>query len=102
MKPAVDKSKTILKTMQYTYDFNYIVNREALVMERLTTANVYGHCATSVLVEVIPFEVVEYVIPGSGYLKQGEVHDEPPNPFSPLEKLEMALEMAESIVSKTV
>jgi hypothetical protein len=65
MKPAMDKSKTILKTMRYNYDFNYRdhynVNREALVMERLTTANnivdVYGHCATSVLVEAIPFEV---------------------------------------------
>jgi hypothetical protein len=105
MKPAVDKSKTILKTMRYKYDFNYRdhynVNREALVMERLTTANnivdVYGHCATSVLVEAIPFEVEEYVISGSGYLKQGEVRDEPPNPFSPLEKLEMVMEMAESI-----
>jgi serine/threonine protein kinase len=105
MKPAVDKSKTILKTMRYEYDFNYRdhynVNREALVMERLTTANniidLYGHCGTSVLVEAIPFEVEDYVIPGTGYLKQGEVRDEPPNPFSPLEKLEMAVEMAESI-----
>jgi serine/threonine protein kinase len=105
MKPAVDKRKTILKTMQYTYDFNYRdhynVNREALVMERLAAANnivdVHGHCATSVLVEAIPFEVEEYIIPGSGYLNQGEVRDEPYNPFSPLEKLEMAVEMAESI-----
>jgi hypothetical protein len=105
MKPAVDKSKAILKTMRYEYDFNYRdhynVNREALVMERLTTANnvvdLYGHCGTSVLVEPIPFEVEEYAVPGTGYLKQREVRDEPPNPFSPLEKLEMAVEMAESI-----
>ena len=57
----------------------------------------YGHCATSVLVEAIPFEVEEYVILGSRYVKQGEARNDHPNLFSPLEKLEMAVEMAESI-----
>ena len=99
-----DKVKTILKTMRLRHEFDertlMQVMTEAVVMERLTSAeNIVtglGHCAGSVMVEAVPYEVEEYVIPGTGYLKQkGFV--EPRNFYTPLEKLSMALEMAESI-----
>ena len=99
-----DKVKTILKTMRFRHEFNertlMQVKTEAIVMERLTSAqNIVtglGHCAGSVMVEAVPYEVEEYVIPGTGYLKQkGFV--EPRNLYTPLEKLSMALGMAESI-----
>lgn len=81
------------------------VQRDAVVMERLTSSprivDIYGHCATSVHVEPVAYEVEEYVVPGSGYMKQKELKDshdvDPQNDYTATEKLEMALEMAESI-----
>jgi hypothetical protein len=79
--------------------------RDALIMERLTASprivDAYAHCGTTVLVEPIPFEVEEYIVPGEGHIKQEELHDEadvtPLNNFTIEEKLQMALEMAESL-----
>jgi serine/threonine protein kinase len=107
-KPA-DDIKTILKMTRFEFDVDFkslfLVRQEALVMERLSQSSsivdIYGYCGTSVLVEAIPFEVEDYVIPGTGYKKQAELRDEgqvkPQNEYTPTEKLQMALEMAESI-----
>lgn len=74
-------------------------------MERLTFSpyiiNMYGHCGSSLFVEKVQYEVEEYVIPGDGYIKQKDLDDEkdvnPQNDYTPLEKLQMAIQMAESI-----
>ena len=92
--------------------------------------DLYGHCGTSVserskptwlfpkglwrvrlivfafnglyqvIVEAIPYEVEEYIVP-EGYVKQVDLHDaddvKPQNSYSAAEKLGMALEMAESL-----
>ena len=61
------------------------------------------HCCLTfqVIVEAIPYEVEEYVVPGDGYIKQDQLHDteelKPQNQYSASEKLGMALEMAESL-----
>jgi hypothetical protein len=104
-----DPARTILKTMRTSFDIDYRnmydVRREALVMERLTAysqiISIYGYCGTSVVVEPVPYEVEEYIIPGSGYRKvNDQQHGRSAlsmNRFSAKEKLHMALEMAESI-----
>ena len=74
-------------------------------MERLTASprivDIYGHCGTSVWVEALPYEVEEYIVPNSGYMAQADLKDEeelkPQNQYNPHQKLEMALEMAESL-----
>lgn len=81
------------------------IQRDAIVMERLTNSprivDVYGYCATSTIVEAMSSEVEEFVIPGNGMAKQKEldrlsdVH--PMNNFTIKEKLDIALEMAESL-----
>lgn len=103
-KPMDHPVKTILKTTRTKFDFNYRnlmdVQREALVMDRLATSDHIvtglGHCGASLLVEAVPFEVEEYVVPGTGYHESGLIN-EPRNSFEPREKLQMALEMAESL-----
>jgi serine/threonine protein kinase len=89
----------------YTIKTTYQIQRDAIIMERLTSSprivNIYGHCGSSVTVQTIPYDVEEYVIPGTGMMQQKDLHDEddvkPQNNFTPSEKLEMALQMAESI-----
>ena len=53
-----------------------------------------------VIVEAIPFEVEEYIVP-NGYIKQVDLQDadevKPQNSYNAAEKLGMALEMAESL-----
>ena len=73
-------------------------------MEQLSDSkyviNMHGHCGTSLAVEPIAYEVEEYIVP-QGYMKQEELMDEeqlmPQNEYDGVEKLEMALGMAESI-----
>lgn len=80
------------------------VQKDAIVMEQLTPSeriiDIYGHCSTSMGVELVENEIEEHIVP-KGYMKQHELHDEkdvqPQNPFSPTEKLQIALQMAESI-----
>eukprot|EP00521_Asterionellopsis_glacialis_P014410 CAMPEP_0195305116 /NCGR_PEP_ID=MMETSP0707-20130614/35702_1 /TAXON_ID=33640 /ORGANISM="Asterionellopsis glacialis, Strain CCMP134" /LENGTH=420 /DNA_ID=CAMNT_0040369143 /DNA_START=307 /DNA_END=1569 /DNA_ORIENTATION=- len=99
----------VLKQLRWKYKTgaHYFLNvqRDALIMERMTSSpriiNMYGHCSTSVAVEPIAYEVEEYIVPGSGYIAQENLHDskdvDPKNEYTPMEKLEMALAMAESL-----
>jgi serine/threonine protein kinase len=87
----------------FTYDRYEFIRMDALVMERLTAspriADIYGHCATSVYSEFLPDEAEERIIPGDG--DGSDLHDEedvdPKNNFTISEKLDIALQMAESI-----
>lgn len=99
----------MMKMSRYSFDNKiglfHSTLRDVLVMERLTASprivDAYAHCGTTVLVEAIPLELEEYVVPGEGYIKQEELHDEadvkPMNNFTIEEKLHMTLEMAESL-----
>jgi hypothetical protein len=113
--PSDDTSTTtVFKTTRYEYDFHWRnladVHREALIMERLTAypniISAYGHCGTSVLTEAVPHEFERYVIPGSGYSRKRVADPDseasslvfaPQNDLTAAEKLETALEMAESL-----
>ena len=74
-------------------------------MERLTGSpkivDIYGHCGSSVMVESLPHEVEEKIVPGGGWIQQEKLHDKEDvdiqNNFTVPEKLYLALEMAESI-----
>jgi hypothetical protein len=94
--------KVVLKTTRYRHEFDVesLMNakRDALIMERLTSRDsiisAFGHCGASTMVEAVPYEVEQYVVP-----KQvgGEPASNGNNMYSPVEKLRMALEMAESL-----
>lgn len=86
------------------YEFTHM---DALVSERLTSndrvVDIYGHCGVSVLSEFLSRGSIErVVVPGTGYIKQVDLHDEddvkPQNTLSPSVKLDLAVQMAESIV----
>jgi len=87
----------------FTYDRYEFIRMDALVMERLTAspriADIYGHCATSVYSEFLPDEAEERIIPGDG--DGSDLNDkddvDPKNNFTISEKLDLALQMAESI-----
>jgi hypothetical protein len=99
---------TVLKTLRGKHDFTprtmRMVQRDAIIMERLTSSSriidMYGHCGTSITVEPISYELELYAVP-KGYMKKEELADKydvnPQNDFTATEKLEMALEMAESL-----
>ena len=78
---------------------------DALIMERLTASpkivDIYGHCGASVLVESLPFEVEEVIVPGDGWIKQEQLNDSQDldikNHYNASEKLDIALSMAEGI-----
>ena len=102
--------KTVVKTSRYEHDFNAGIFqstlRDALVMERLTSSprivNIYGHCGATVWVEAIPYEVEEYIVPGDGYIKANQTLNasqelKPQNRYTPTQKLQMALDMSESL-----
>jgi hypothetical protein len=87
----------------FEYDRYEFVRMDALVMERLTASprivDMYGHCATSVNTEFLPDELEPLLIPGDGdgdYLEDKEDVD-PQNDFTITQKLDYALQMAESI-----
>lgn len=87
----------------FTYDRYEFIRMDALVMERLTAspriADIYGHCATSVYSEFLPDEAEERFIPGDG--DGSDLNDkddvDPKNNFTISEKLDLTLQMAESI-----
>ena len=103
------KEKSILKISRWKRDYGkdtmFSTLRDATIMERLTSSSrivdIFGHCGTGVWVEAIPYEVEEVIVPGDGYIKQEDLHDKddvkPQNDYTPTEKLETALVMAESI-----
>eukprot|EP00978_Attheya_sp_CCMP212_P012268 scaffold30482_cov53-Attheya_sp.AAC.6 len=81
------------------------IRRDAIVMERLTESpiivDIYGFCAMSIYSELLPREVEQYVVPGYGYVDEDGLHDEddvkPQNNYTVTEKLEMAMQMAETL-----
>jgi hypothetical protein len=91
--------KVVLKTTRYRHDVDVesLMNakRDALIMERLASRDsiisAFGHCGASTVVEAVPYEVEQYVVPSMGQQYKGN------NMFAPGEKLRMALEMAESL-----
>jgi serine/threonine protein kinase len=110
------RNMVVLKTTRYQFDFGIQnlmdAKRDALVMERLAShpniVDVHGHCGASTLVEAVPFQVEPYVIASSGYYhpeRAGKVRDSGSgggglvigNALEPRERLQMALEMAESL-----
>lgn len=110
-KPSRDNNteSVILKNLRIDLKFTIEdmkgIQRDAIVMERLTSSpriiDVYGYCATSTIVEAMKYEVEEYVVPGSGMAKQMYLDKfeglHPMNVYTIEQKLYMALEMAESI-----
>lgn len=82
------------------YEF---IRMDALVMERLTASprivDIYGHCATSVNTEFLPDEFDPLVIPGKGDGRNlnDTIDVDPQNDFTITQKLDYALQMAESI-----
>lgn len=82
-----------------------IVQKDALIMEKLSSSprivNLYGHCATSINVEAMDDGLEDYMVPGEGYMQQEELDafDDvtPQNNLTNTEKLQLALEMAETI-----
>jgi serine/threonine protein kinase len=118
---ASEPSSFCLKSMRYKKYFEYDVSsyyqmhREAIVMERLTSSprivDLYGHCGTSILAEVMNHEVAADLVPNygygtndyAGYMKQAEldtyqtVDVHPMNNLTLDRKLELAIVFAESI-----
>lgn len=103
-----EAQKAVLKVTRWKHDYGmsllHEILRDALIMERLTASprivDIYDHCGTAVRVEAIPFEVEDVIVP-DGFIKQKELHDEsdvqPQNDYTATEKLEIALDMAESL-----
>ena len=81
------------------------IHREAIVLERLTHSprivDIYGYCSTTIIAEAMGSEVWPDIIPGTGHARQSDLDrlDDvyPRNKFTPTEKLEMSLEMAEAL-----
>jgi serine/threonine protein kinase len=81
------------------------IHKDALIMERLTSSprivNIYGHCATTILTEASEDGVADSIVPQSGHYNQNSsdhmhsIHSF--NAFTPLEKLDIAIEMSKSI-----
>jgi len=102
---------TALKTLQMKHPYNPAhweeVQLEAIIMERMTKSpriiDIYGHCGFSTTVEVVPIELEEAVVPGEGYADNQDVEKHNSdgvisyNNFTIDEKLQFALEMAESL-----
>ena len=78
---------------------------EALILERLTASprilTLYGYCGISLMEEVMVLEVDDAIIPTSGYANRQVLeqlpHAKPQNRLSAIEKLILALGMAESL-----
>jgi len=78
---------------------------DALVMERLSfsprIADIYGFCSTSIMTEPLPGEILKEAVPTERVIAREELVDKedvvPKNPYTPTEKIEMALEMAEAL-----
>lgn len=110
----------ILKTLRLIEDheFDYYnmrkVEKEAVVMERLTASkiivDIYGHCGTSIIAEAMPGEVTMSIVPADdiddydrGHIKQEELDEmqeddvHPMNNLTIKEKVDLALLMAESL-----
>jgi len=105
-----DHAKAVLKVARYTkHEMNYRplfnARRDAIIMERLTSSDkivdIFGLCGSSVMVESLPNELENKIVPGGGWMKHEDLKDSDDvdiqNNFTVPEKLYLALEMAESI-----
>jgi len=83
------------------------MRKDSMVMELLTSspriADIYSFCALSSLIEYVPTMLEDYVMPTEGYEpKERDTDDDrtPVNEYiNPLEKLQMALEMAKGLAT---
>lgn len=103
---VVWKQSSYKPDVDFTYDMYEFTRMDAIVSERLTSrkriVDIYGHCGLSVLAEFMASgDLEDATIPGEGYIKQKDLHDEddvkPQNHFCAEDKLLIALEMAESL-----
>jgi len=89
------------------YEF---IRMDALIMERLTASpripDINGHCGTTMLTEFLNKEIEPLMVPGSGACSTQKCRDKwlpaegdvlSKNMFTPTEKVEMALAMAEAL-----
>ena len=105
----------ILKVMRWQEEKKNLFTRsmvertrlDALVMERLASSpritDMYGFCSASIMTEPLPGEVWKEAVPTKRVVDKGEFNDKdevdtiPKNPYTPTEKIKMALEMAEAL-----
>lgn len=109
LKHVSTDENVILKTMRAKREVDVErmkeMQRDAIIMERLTSSprivDIFGYCGTSSIVETLPYELEEYIVPGDGMAKQKDLdqYDDvhPMNHYTIEEKLYIALKMAESI-----
>jgi serine/threonine protein kinase len=98
-------NKVVLKTTRFRHDVDVdslmSAKRDALVMERLAShgniVSAFGHCGTSTVVEALPYEVEQYVVPKETSGRRSDNSNS--NRYTPIEKVRMALEMAESLAA---
>ena len=103
----------ILKVMRWRKDGPGMFSRgfrektrvDGLVMERLSASpritDMYGFCATSVMTEPLPGEIWGEAVPTKRTIQKSELRDkkhlDPKNKYTPTEKIEMALDLAEAL-----
>ena len=83
----------------------YKIHKEANVLERLSPSprilDIYGACGTTVLVEAMASDLHTKIIRGTGFASQKKLDElddvHPLNDFTPSEKLQISLDMAESL-----
>lgn len=101
------KSMRLKDYFDFDYDMMYQIHQEAIIMERLTSSerivDMYGHCGTSIFAENMKEDVTPDIVPGDGYMRQKDLDKletkdvHPMNNLTLVEKLDMALVMAESL-----
>merc|ERR1712238_17505 len=81
-KSQIEQEGMALKLLQYRHSVSSsmsLIRHDALVMERLTASprimNMYGHCGTSIGVELVENEVQKFIIPGSGMISKSDLKD---------------------------
>jgi hypothetical protein len=99
-------SSNLLSSYDAGYDHYEYVRMDAVVAERLTASprifDIYGMCGLSILSEFFPHgDMDDIAFLGEGYMEPEDLEDEdevkPQNNLTPIEKLTIALDMAESI-----
>jgi hypothetical protein len=83
------------------------VHKESIILERLTSSprvlDIYSHCGSTVLVEAMASDINDQIVPPTGYMRQSKLDElqeddvHPLNNFTVSEKLQIALDMAESL-----
>ena len=111
---ADESEKIIIKELRYdhdeTIDMFEFIRMDAVVAERLTasplTFDLYGFCGLTVVSEFFQYGDIEadVLYNGEGVLADGETlddseHVDPKNGFTPIQKLEISLQMADSLAA---